>query len=38
MAAVASKFAGIALVAAGIAWGVSQVLEALHTVALTLAV
>lgn len=38
MTAIATKFAAIALVAAGIAWGVSLVLESLHAAALALAV
>jgi len=38
MTAVASKFAAIALVAAGIAWGVSHVLESLSVAASALAV
>ena len=33
MTAIATKFAAIALVAAGIAWGVSQVLESLSAAA-----
>lgn len=33
MTAIVYKFAAITLVAAGFAWGVSQVLESLHTVA-----
>lgn len=33
MTAIAAKFAGITLVAAGIAWGVSQLLEALSAAA-----